>query len=437
MCYDTTSMTVFVNPLPDITITTAKDSICPGEITHLAAAGASAYIWSAFPDDPDLAAQSTLPGINVSPGTDVLYTVTGTDANSCVNTASQLIVIKPNPIADFSISNLSPCIEQFSGITFTGNATSVAQFHWDFSGGAAYGSNMGPYQVNWSQSGTKIISLYVEQQGCRSETVVDSLDVIPRPTALFTPDITSGCPPFTVQFEDYSTNVTPGSQYDWYFGTGDHSIETNPSFIYNESGVYDVTLIVSNLYGCNDTLRQEALIHAFPIPIAEMDYFPVQVSIFEPTITFMDRSIGDMAKWHWDFGDGLTGEESYLTHTYADTGIFQVSLIIENTYGCTDTTFGQVWIRPDNTLYFPNAFTPNNDNHNDVYRAFGTNIKEFHMQIFTRWGELVFSSDKMENGWDGKYKGDIALTGVYTVIVSYRDALGGKHSYYGKVSLVR
>ncbi|MCX6271359.1 MAG: choice-of-anchor L domain-containing protein [Bacteroidetes bacterium] len=435
-CFDTASVTVHVNPLPLVIAAISSDSVCPGEQATLTVLGAAIYSWTSFPNDPSLV-NPALPNPVVTPPGSVLYTVTGTDTNTCVNTASVIVVMKPSPSSGFSITNTTPCIDEFIVITFTGNAPADAIYHWDFDGGSPYGAGMGPYQVSWTDPGEHILSLFVDRDGCLSPVFSDTITAIARPHAQFTADKVSGCPPLEVNFTETSTQVMPGTVYEWFFGNGDHSLIQDPYYGYNKSGVFDVTLVVSNLYGCNDTLRQKAFINVYPVPEADMAISPQQVSIFEPFIKFYDRSLGSPSEWLWDFGDGNTGNEGEMSHTYADTGIFLVSLTVKNIYGCVDSIADRVWIRPDNTIYFPNAFSPNGDGYNDVFRAYGTNIKEFHMQVFDRWGELIHSSDDIDTGWNGYYKGNIAQSGVYTLIIRYRDALGSKHSYYGKISLIR
>ena len=261
--------------------------------------------------------------------------------------------------------------------------------------------------------------------------------VIPRPNAVFDADVTAGCSPLQVNFTEYSTSVMPGSVYEWFFGNGEKTLVQNPDYTYNGSGTFNVTLIVSNQYGCNDTLTKNALIHVYPNPDASFSYHPQRVSIQDPIVKFYDNSFGYIDHWFWDFGDGTSSDLANNIHTYSDTGAYQIILTVTTDHGCVDSTFGEVIVTPDNTLFIPNAFTPNHDGHNDVFTAYGTNIIEFHMDIYTRWGELIFTTDNISQGWDGTFKGDIVQTGVYNLIIRYKDINGNKHSHYGRVSVLR
>ncbi|MHC1708384.1 MAG: choice-of-anchor L domain-containing protein [Bacteroidales bacterium] len=438
VCSDVDTVTVFVNPLPQVTAITSADSVCPGESAHLQAGGAVSYLWTSNPNDPSLTGQSSLEDPIVTPGNTVLYTVTGTDENTCVNTAAVSVVLKPVPTAGFSITDYSLCVNETAIFTFNGIAYPTATFNWNFDGGdIVNGSGMGPYEVGWYNPGYATISLQVDQAGCLSNVALDSVIVIPRPSANFEVDITSGCSPLQVNFSDYTTSVMPGSVYEWFFGNGDKTLLQNPGYTYNNSGTFNVTLVVSNLYGCNDTLVKTALIHVYPNPEASFSYHPQRVSIQDPVVKFYDNSFGYIKYWLWDFGDESTAATANSIHTYNDTGTYQIVFTVYTEYGCVDSAFGLVVVTPDNTLYIPDAFTPNHDGHNDVFQAFGTNIPEFQMDIYNRWGELIFTSDNINTGWDGYYKGDIAQTGVYNVIIKYRDINGNKHSHYGRVTLIR
>jgi gliding motility-associated-like protein len=90
-------------------------------------------------------------------------------------------------------------------------------------------------------------------------------------------------------------------------------------------------------------------------------------------------------------------------------------------------------------LYFPSAFTPNNDGLNDIFRArFGDNITEFHLQLFNRWGQIVFDSKKISEGWNGYFKGISQPSGEYVWIVRFKTVTDSKEQMMkGLVMLIR
>jgi len=105
----------------------------------------------------------------------------------------------------------------------------------------------------------------------------------------------------------------------------------------------------------------------------------------------------------WDFGDGSFSDEPNPIHTFDGLSDYTVSLQVTNDIGCTNTAF--TLINGPVILYIPNAFTPNNDGINDVFRVEGNGIARYEIVIFNRWGEKVFESNDIEEVWDGSHNG--------------------------------
>ena len=91
----------------------------------------------------------------------------------------------------------------------------------------------------------------------------------------------------------------------------------------------------------------------------------------------------------------------------------------------------------DTVRNVPNAFTPDGDGNNDIFYAYGTNIVEFEMMIFDRWGEKLFTSDNLDDGWDGTYKGELVKTETYVWKINYKDIQHNSEVLIGTVTLLR
>jgi gliding motility-associated-like protein len=434
------SVTVIVMPAPVITAIVSNDSICAGQNTILNAGGGLNYNWTSNPSDPSLSGQQTLVSPVVSPDFTTIYTVTGTDNNSCQSTASVTAFIKPNPTAAFSIIPPRVCIGENTIITFTGSAGSGTTYNWDFNGGTTYsGSGAGPYQVNWIVDGSKTVTLSIDDNGCLSNIANNAVLVTPNPTANFDAVNTAGCVPLVVYFHDSSTNVDQSTSYLWDFGNGQTSTLSNPAYTYINAGTFNVTLTVYNGDDCFDSIKINNLVRAYPKPNAGIGITPQVVSIFDPVVYFYDHTTGlpPPISWQWTLGDGETSTIQNLVHTYADTGKYAITLTVYNSYGCVDSTSDYVWVQNDNTIYLPNTFTPNNDQSNDVFLAYGINLQKFNMKVFDRWGNMIYNSDDINQGWDGKYKGNKVADGIYAWTVDYIDAIGREHIIFGSVNLYR
>ncbi len=161
--------------------------------------------------------------------------------------------------------------------------------------------------------------------------------------------------------------------------------------------------------------------------------------ITNPVISISDLSAGANF-WNWDFGDGSASAiNNPPPHSYADTGIYQITLITYSTNGCADTSYQTVIIEPDFMFYIPNAFTPNDDGINDSFSGKGIFIRNYEMIIFDRWGNLIFFSDNINKPWDGKanHGTEIAQGEVYIYSIKVVDINAKNHTYKGIVTLVK
>ena len=94
-------------------------------------------------------------------------------------------------------------------------------------------------------------------------------------------------------------------------------------------------------------------------------------------------------------------------------------------------------ILKDPNLFHPTAFTPNGDNLNDIFSVFGQYVVDFEMKIFNRWGELLYTTDNLEQGWDGTFRGNQMPEGTYTFIANIKDRAGRTFKRSGSVLLLR
>ena len=113
-----------------------------------------------------------------------------------------------------------------------------------------------------------------------------------------------------------------------------------------------------------------------------------------------------------------------LTAKFSNGLCYQEDKLIINVIECKETTF-----------YVPNAFTPDGDKLNDEFGAYGINIRDFSMEIYNRWGEILFTSNELNNRWNGKYKDNICQIDVYAYRIIYKDIKNKLHIKYGTLTL--
>ncbi|MDZ7741885.1 MAG: choice-of-anchor L domain-containing protein [Bacteroidota bacterium] len=438
-CEDEDSVTVFVDPLPEVTANTANDLLCYGDTVQLQAGGADEYFWSSTPADPSLSGQETSPNPLVSPtAPSTTYTLLGSNTETgCENTTTLIVQVKEPLVSDFNLEAISVCTGDEINVYYTGNATGAASFDWSFDGGTANGSGAGPYSVSWTDSGDKTISLKVYEDGCESDSSFRDIKVNPTPEVDFVADTTEGCVPASFSFYDSTLSATPDANYHWEFGDGSTSGQQNPIYTYSNAGDYTVSLQVMNGV-CKDVKTLENFIRVHDNPEADFSLSPSLTSIKNPEISLSDLSSADAVNWIWNMGDGSIIEDiQNPTYAYQSTGTFNVLLLIENIYGCTDSTSKTVTIKPHPNLYAPNAFRPGSTQGNERFVVRATGIEKFNMVIYTRWGEKIFETDNISEGWDGKLNGEIAPMGTYIYQITYTNNLGQNEEVTGTVSLVK
>lgn len=233
---------------------------------------------------------------------------------------------------------------------------------------------------------------------------------------------------------------TPPFQYTFSNGMVDFPMVSNgfsDSLSVAESGFFlTQNLVDSYCPGINNGVVQ---IINRPIPIAEFSAQPYETDIEHPFISFINQSqLAD--QFRWSFGDGNTEELIYHpVHEYDSVGTFQVALKVETEFGCVDSIERTVIINPVFYYFVPNAFTPDNDGLNEGFIGKGFGIREFQMQIFDRWGELIYQTNDQENPWLGTYHNgsEKVQTGIYSYHITIIDEIGKLHEYTGEVTLAR
>ncbi|PLX02795.1 MAG: hypothetical protein C0595_09420 [Marinilabiliales bacterium] len=443
-CVNTDDMVLQVDPVPDITLDPSSDFMCYDDAVSIEAVGnADDLTWTADPPDASLSGQENNAIINVSPLETTTYTLVGNVMGfSCPVTLYQTINVKPELFSTFDIQADKVCENSSFMVNYTGNAGSTANYTWDFDGASINsGTGIGPYDLQWAAEGNKVITLQVEEDGCPAEPYTMNLDVVKSPVSDFASDIISGCNPLTVEFTSNSTNTTTNVSYELDLGNGSNANSETTSTTYTEPGLYDISLVVNNEGLCGDTKTENAYIEVYETPTADFVAVPPE-SILEDnvaTINFADSSNSiDVLTYEWNFGDGSSpSTQGSPSHVYTEAGEYTVTLDIETNNGCLDHTEKTVTVHPDFVVYAPSGFSPNGDGLNDVFEVKGIGLKKFKLQIFSRWGELIFESDNIEDQWDGKYNGEFVPTGTYVYNIKYTSMLDKDKVLEGTVTVLK
>lgn len=412
-CHGYDTLVVNVNPIP-VAHAGPDTAVCLGQSLVLHGSGGTQYQWSNGTLDPNLPLQ---------PSSTTLYWLTVT-TNGCSSTDTVLVVVNPLPYpklgADTALCDLDTLVLNPGGFSAyawsTGETTPTITI-----------DTTGDYWVRvWNEFGCT-----------RSDTMHLLVNSIPKVNMDFSPD--HGCEPVLVSFTNYTQ--PPALTYLWEFGDGKTSDLENPIHTYTSPGLFSVILTAVGNGGCEKTDTFPQIIRIYKTPEASFYPSPASASILNPVISFINMS-NFTDTYSWEFGDGGSSDEESPLHTYSDTGYYAVTLLTTTGPGCADTAYSTVHIKDYVTIYIPNAFSPNDDGHNDFFGPLGTGwgtYKVYSMAIFNRWGTLIFETDNPAIPWNGKVNnsGKVCQDGSYIYRIRLQAEDNNIKEYKGQVLLIR
>lgn len=442
----TTNGNVIVNqPSPIVLIMNTPTTICYGDSIQMYAQATGGtpnytYTWTGASGSGFNGGGPHLVSITAN----TIYTSSVTDANGCAAGPNNTQISVPLPL---TLTPMDTTICDGS----TGTVSVIAT-----------GSTTGNYSYTWSNGATTqsivvnppifispVHLLVTVKDGCAPPTTDSAtVTVLPIPTGTFNQSDTSGCEPLTVNFVATSNSNT--DTYTWHYGNGSTSQGNNSSYTYSNDSVYHPQLTITSAGGCSTTINSTSSIIVNPLPIASFTADPNPASPSNPTVNFTDISGNTISSWLWSFGDTSSASNTSTiknpTHTYNGAGTFNTQLIVTNTFGCLDTAYLSVLVGGD--VIFPNAFTPDpngpnggayrfNGLDNNVFFPYASGVIGYKLEIYDRWGELIFESDDLNIGWDGYYRGKLCQQDVYVWKAYVKLNTNKTYRLVGDVTLLR
>lgn len=414
-------VTVTFNPIPTATVTPGGTIMVPqGQLQTLSANTATTYQWSTG---------ATTQTINV--GTSGTYWVRIKNTNGCWSMRDTVVVQVINSSTILTAQGSTTFCPGDSVILHSTFATGNQWFKDNIaiSGGVSqnYTAKLGGYyKVKVTQTGGGTIT---------SDSILVTLKTLPT---LLSSSSDSVCSGERVQL---TVNVSAGATAKWYdVITGGTLLGSGLNYLtppITLSTNYFVELTAS---GCTNTQRSAVTAFVFPAinpsftttePLTTGGGYEVQ---FTPTN-------GSSYDYEWDFGDPNSADNTSNlatpTHTYLEQGEYTVMLVTTSDMGCSDTVFKTISVELETDLFLPNAFTPNNDGLNDVFRLRGTQIENSSMIIVSQWGNVIYRNDDAGKGWDGTINGKYVENATYTYLVKVKKRDGTEKILKGNISLIR
>ena len=334
---------------PVANFTASDDTGCAPAIIQFnnTSTGATSYSWN-FGDGSGLSG-NTNPGHTYgSPGS---YTVTLTATNTSGSSVKTMVItILGAPIVSFSASPVAGCPPLPVNFTNSSNPVvpGVATYSWSFGDGSAINTTQNPPHTYQNPGFYNVTLSVTNSAGCvSSQTLTQYINVYDPPdadftftpvckapgTTTFTSTVTTGTPPYTYHW-DYGDNTTPGTT-------------ANPTHTYATSGTFNVTLVVTDVNGCMDTV-----VKPLGVGTLNANFTAPPLACLGMPVIFINTSV-NAGNYLWYFGDNTTSSSSNPVHTYTTPGTYNVMLVAWDMPNvCTDTFIVPITVSPGPTASF-------------------------------------------------------------------------------------
>jgi gliding motility-associated-like protein len=419
VCSNTTTASITIHALPLATVSYPASPYCT---TGTAVVTITGIAGGVFGSTNGLAINSASGEIDLAACTPGTYTVSYAFSDgTCTNTTTKTVVIRnPTLVVNNPAPACSPnVVDLTAAAVTTGSAPGLTYVYYTNSSATTFVNHPDAMDAG----GTYYIRGTNLSNGCMTalEPVTVTLHTPPVLTVSGNTDVCKGSP-------DTLVAVSPGSTIEWLNVGSGATVVVNPLV----SGNY--VAVATNGVGCSDTAALTVDVRPFSVTLSATPE-PV-LSGNTVTLTTTANFSYQVIAWLPEpaFTDQTALSQTIVVH---DTATL-FSVVAQSSQGCLDTAVYVVQVNANTGDFFiPNAFTPNNDGKNDVWKLYGSSIRDVEMKVFSQWGQIVFSSKDPQAGWDGNYGGKPAPVGPYVYIVKVVFTDGKSLTRKGTVSLIR
>ncbi len=449
-CRDTVSRSIEVFPKITADFTISDTSGCSDHEVQFTntSSGENQYAWSFGDGNSDRVSDPR----NIFTNTDTVdrqfrIRLLVTSLYGCEDSVFKTVTVYPQPQALFTPN---PVNQKYPNATvaLTNNSSSGPwNFGWTFGDGATSTQKF-PNSKLYATWGEYKIQLIASTSNC-SDTAAQTIKIEPPKAVIDFNASIEGCSPLTLEIKNQTIF---GKQFLWNFGDGGTSSAEIPApYTYNRPGIYTVTLtVIGEDNDIVEEIKKDSIV-VFAEARSFFDYRPNEVSVPNDPLILFNLS-DDADTYLWDMGDGTISTELNPEHTYQEEGVYTISLIANNEFGCADTfeIENAVTAISSGSLVFPTAFTPNSGGRTDgsydprtldnsVFFPIFEGVVDYQLLIFNRWGEIVFETDDVNTGWDGYYRDrdEMCAQDVYVWKATGKFANGKTFEEAGEITLLK
>jgi gliding motility-associated-like protein len=417
-CDSLVDMNVVFTPIPQFNL--EDTTICIGNILTIAPdnpGGSYSYSWT-----PQMAPTSATGAMTWNPTISNEFFLLATNNDGCTHLDSLDLTVNPLPNMGLVPSAQALCPNESLTLTASGAAT----YSWSGPGVANISGNI--QSIIPTGTGT-FQAIGYTAAGC-VDSIQTSFTLYPKPIITLTPDqeICLG--------KMASMTVIGADTYSW-----DPSNLIGSQVYVSPSVTSTYEVIGFNQFNCSDTAISIVTVH--PNPVALIGADPYFLTSDSPLVTFSNLSTGQVVST-WDFDDGTVLQELSTPFEYQfpfEEGNYNVSLLVESQYGCLDSSTQLIQVKGDVIYYVPNSFTPDGDEHNNMFTPVftsGFDPLSYQLDIYDRWGELLFTSQNPQIGWDGYLNFVKCQEGMYAYNIRFIETKSGEYkSISGHVNLLK
>lgn len=269
----------------------------------------------------------------------VLLTISN---GNCTDTISKLLQVRNSAILDFTASKTTVCKgEVFLFKAITTSAVTISAYTWKVTNsGQVTASTDSVRWTLYTASTFDVLLILTDAGGCKDSLFKPAYINSYGPTADFSVNGNGGCLGTSISFNDLSATdgIHPLAGWQWNFGDANTSNQQNPTHSYYNAGRYNVTLKVTDSYGCSATVSKPNMINITNGKAAFTTTDTLNMGCTGNSVNFVDTSSGSIISWFWEFGDGTTATDIQSpAHVYTDSGYYTVKLRIRENSGCMDS----------------------------------------------------------------------------------------------------
>jgi gliding motility-associated-like protein len=444
ICYNTNTTNVTINPKLNFTLTPYTLGCFNSLLNVNGPAGATSYTWTGSSGFTSNTQNLNIPFVQANQsGIYTLEVMLG----PCKTSGSTRVDILDPLKFDKTPTNKTIC--RGEAVTFTMQSVGGSgNYAYVWNPPLYVGSPTGSVQSG-NPLGTTIYNVTGYDIACPNYTInhTFTLTVNQPPQPNLNLEKVSGCQPLCLLYNSKTQSEASTTTYD--FGNGIKFQADSIRYCIDVPGVYNLKIHSTGNNGCKGTYDYPLPITVYPKPGSSINHNPEYIILSDNQVVFNpSHQAGPIVSTNWIFlgtKESMNGQidSSGIRNperVFETAGKYPVMLVSTTDKGCVDSVVKFIEVNEDFSVYIPNTFTPNGDGVNDVFMVKGTGMKieNYTMEIFDRWGTMLYSSKDITKGWDGSAKGAQLPIGAYIYKVKVIGANGqGKKEYVGHVTLMK